>query len=157
MLGQSHDLVGVFVAAALMGVCALGFAVTRANAVRRTFATSKLLAESDLELLRSVAQIQRARLTWFVAACALASTAGAALPLDSLPRLLILSTAVMLFGIGVFALSRYQLLLGLRAEPGLRVWSHGHFLFAARNGRLVGWATVPLVGVSRIPVAKLRT
>lgn len=151
---------GISVAVFLMSFCGIALAVTRANAVRRTFATSKRLVETDLDVMRNVAQLQRKRAVCFVAASAVAAAAVASMPLPIGPQLLLLVTATMLFGASIVALSRIELVLGLRSEPSLRVLSHGEFLFVARDRRLVGWVAAPphiVAAASRLPVAKLRT
>ena len=159
MAQESSDAQGVAVAFALMGLCGFAFALTRANAVRRTFATSHHLAESDLELLKSVAHAQRTRTTWFAALCAGAVFVATSLPLEPSARAVLALTPAMLLAISLVALCRLQLLLGLRAEPGLRVRSHGHHLFASRGKRLVGWVAAPpslVARASRLPVATVR-
>jgi len=156
---SSDDTHGVAIAFLLMGLCGLAFTWTRANAVRRTFATSRLFSDVDLELVQRVARAQRARTIWFAAACAVAFGAVASLPIGTETRIVLVVTPTMLFTIAVIALCRLQLLVGLRPEPSLRVTSHGLYLFASRDHRLVGWvgATPALIArASALPVAKAR-
>lgn len=160
MAQDGSDAQGAAIAFALMGLCGFAFAVTRANAVRRTFATSHHMDASSLELLKRVAQAQRFRTAVFTGVCALVLLVVARLPveLDALVGLVV--TPAMLMTIGIVALCRLQLLLGLREEPQLRVLAHGHHLFAARGKRLVGWVAAPPSIVARasgLPVATVRT
>lgn len=160
MAQESSDAQGVAVAFALMGLCGFAFALTRANAVRRTFATSHHLAESSLELLENVARAQRSRTSWFAALCAGLVLVATSLPIAAETRAVLAITPAMLFAISLVALCRLQLLLGLRPEPGLRVRSHGHHLFASRGNRLVGWVAAPphlVARASRLPVATVRS
>lgn len=150
---------GVAVAFALMGVCGLAYAITRANAVRRTFATSRLRVATELELLKSVARAQRRRTAVFAAFSALAAFAIGSLPIDLDTRIVLGVTPALLMTIAIVTLCRLQMLLGLRAEPALRVSAHGDFLFVARGKRLVGWVAAPPKLVARasgLPVATLR-
>ena len=151
---------GVAVAFALMGVCGLAYAITRANAVRRTFATSRLRVDTELDLLKSVAREQRRRTAVFAAASALVLFAIGSLPLELDTRVVLIVTPALLTAVGVVTLCRLQMLLGLRAEPALRVSAHGDFLFVARGRRLVGWVAAPprlVARASRLPVATLRS
>lgn len=156
---RSDDSQGAAIAFALMGLCGFAFALTRANAVRRTFATSHHMADAELDLVKSVARAQRGRTELFVVACALAVAAIMSLPLAIEARAVLAMTPALLMTTGFVALCRLQLLVGLRAEPQLRTMSHGHYLFAARGKRLVGWVAAPPALVARasnLPIATLR-
>ena len=75
-------------------------------------------------------------------------------------RVVLIVTPALLTAVGVVTLCRLQMLLGLRAEPALRVSAHGDFLFVARGRRLVGWVAAPprlVARASRLPVATLRS
>ncbi len=155
----SSDVHGVAVAFMLMGLCGFAFAITRANAVRRTFATSHHMADSDLDVLKAVVYTQRRRTLAFIAGCALALAMLASLPFDVQTRAVLSLTPTMLLAVGAFGLCRLQLLLALRDDPSLRVLSHGEYLFAARGRRLVGWVAAPpalVARASKLPVATLR-
>jgi hypothetical protein len=155
--GAADDSQGA--AIALMGLCGFAFALTRANAVRRTFATSHHMVDAELDLVKRVARAQRGRTELFVIACALAVAAIMSLPLALGARAVLAMTPAMLMATGFVALCRLQLLVGLRPEPQLRTMSHGHYLFAARGKRLVGWVAAPPALVARashLPVATLR-
>ena len=153
------DSRGIGIAFMLMGLCSLAFAITRGNAVRRTFATSRHFAAADLVQLQLVARAQRSRTIWFACACAVALGGIAALPIEVEAQIALVVTPTMLITISIIALCRLQLLLGLQPEPGLRVMSHGPYLFAARGKRLVGWvgATPSMMArTSGLPTAVAR-
>src|SRR5687768_9146519 len=65
------DFQGLAVAIALMGLCGVAFVLTRANAVRRTFATSRRFDPVEPALLAVVARAQRRRNIVFATACML--------------------------------------------------------------------------------------
>jgi hypothetical protein len=156
----SDELQGISVAVLFMSFCGIALAITRANAVRRTFATSRRLVEADLDVMKNVAQLQRKRAVFWVVASAVFVAGIGSLPLAFGPKLVLLTTSTMLFGAAAVAFSRIELVLGLRSEPSLRVLSHGEFLFVARGKRLVGWVAAPpriVAAASHLPVAKLRT
>jgi hypothetical protein len=156
----SGDRHGAALACALMGLCAVAFALTRANAVRRTFATSHLFDDSNLELMRAVARTQRMRTGVFAAGCVAATLVVSALPIEPGARALLAVTPTLLLAISLVAMCRLQLLIGLRAEPTLSVRSHGHHLFASRGRRLVGWVEAPPQLVARasgFPIATVRS
>src|SRR5690606_14297005 len=135
------DFQGLAVAVALMGLCGVAFVLTRANAVRRTFATSRRLVPVEQALLDVVARAQRRRSLVFAGACMLSVLAISALPLDLGARTLLMATPMLLLATTLLGLTRLQQLLEPDAE--LRVFSHGHYLFAARGSRLVGWVAAP--------------
>lgn len=152
------DSQGLAVAFALMGLCAFAFVLTRANAVRRTFATSRYLVPVDRALLSVVARAQRKRGFVFAAACLSAAMIISTLPLDLGARAMLMATPMLLLATALFGLSRLQQLLEPDAE--IRVLSHGHHLFAARGKRLVGWVAAPprlVARASRFPVATVRS
>lgn len=156
---SSDNSPGVAIALALMGLCGVAFVITRANAVRRTFATSHHLATADLELVQAVARRQRTRTTLFAAACAGVLPVILSVPMALEARAVLAVAPAMLFALAVVALCRLELLLGLHHEPTLRVLSHGHHLFVARGKRLVGWVAAPpglVARASGLPVATLR-
>jgi hypothetical protein len=158
-LGTSRDDRGVAVAFMLMGLCTLAFAITRGNAVRRTFATSRHFADADLVQLQSVAYAQRARTAWFACACGIVLLAIASLPIEHDAQMMLAVPPAMLLAIAIVALRRLQILIGLRPEPCLRVMAHGPYLFAARGKRLVGWvgATPSMIArASGLPTATAR-
>jgi len=153
---SSDDSRGLIVAFALMGLCGFGFIVTRSNAVRRTFATSRRLAEIDLDVLRRVAKIQRDRTVWFAGACTVAVWVTARLPLVPVALMWAVTTQLVVLAIAMIAMCRLQLLISLRPQPDLRAYSHGHYLYAARDNRLVEWvgASPKLVALaSALPIA----
>lgn len=152
------DSQGLAVAFALMGLCAFAFVLTRANAVRRTFATSRYLVPVDQALLTVVARAQRKRSVAFAAACMVTAMIISALPLDLGARAILMATPMLLLATTLFGLTRLQQLLEPDAE--VRVLSHGHHLFAARGRRLVGWVAAPpglVARASRFPVASVRS
>lgn len=154
-----ENMQGLAVAFALMGLCGFAFAITRGNAVRRTFATSHHMASADLDALKAVARVQRRRVAAFAAVCTLALAALSALDVPVELRSLLSVTPSLLLAVAIVGLTRVQLLMGLEHEPTLRVLSHGHHLFVARGRRLVGWVAAPptlLARASRLPVATLR-
>src|SRR5688500_10994512 len=135
------DSRGLAVAFALMGVCAFAFVLTRANAVRRTFATSRRLVPVELALLTVVARAQRKRSIVFASACMVSVLAIAVMPLEIGARTMLMATPMLLLGVTLFGLTRLQLLLDPDSE--LRVPAHGDYLFAARGTQLVGWVAAP--------------
>lgn len=148
------DFQGLAVAVALMGLCGVAFVLTRANAVRRTFATSRQLVPVEQALLEVVARAQRRRSVVFASACMLSVLAISALPIDLGARTLLMATPLLLLATTLFGLTRLQQLLEPDGE--LRVLSHGHHLFAARGKRLVGWVAAPprlVARASHLPVA----
>lgn len=152
------DSHGFAVAFALMGLCAFAYVLTRANAVRRTFATSRYLVPVESALLAVVARAQRKRSVVFASACMVAVVLISSLPLDLGARTMLMAAPVLLLGTALFGLSRLQLLLEPDAE--LRVLSHGHYLYAARGKRLVGWVAAPpklVARASRLPIAVVRS
>lgn len=153
---SSNDSLGAGVALAFMGVCSLVFAVTRATAARRTFATSRRKVPAELELLYLVARTQRARALMFAAVCALAGVAVAAMPIAYETRIALAVTPGLMMLVGLVSAWQLQRLL---AEHDVRVTSHGEFLYAARDGRLVGWVSAPprlVAHATALPVAQLR-
>lgn len=158
MPSGSENMQGLAVAFALMGLCGFAFAITRGNAVRRTFATSHHMTNTDLEVIKAVARVQRRRVAAFAGGCTLVLAGLAALPVPAEVRSLLSVTPSMLLAVAVVGLTRVQLLLGLEHEPTLRVLSHGHHLFVARGTRLVGWVAAPpnlVARASGLPVATL--
>jgi hypothetical protein len=154
----NDDAQGLAVALALMGLCGFAFVLTRANAVRRTFATSRHMVESDLDVLKHVSEAQRGRTAAFVVVCAFVLAIVTALPLELGTSVMLSAPLTMLLAAGVIGLCRLQLLLELQPEPSLRVMSHGHHLFAARGKRLIGWVAAPpsvVARASRLPVATM--
>jgi hypothetical protein len=159
MAQDGSDAQGAAIAVALMGLCGFAFVLTRANTVRRTFATSKHMADASLELVKSVARAQRKRAAVFAAVCVAAVLVVSGLPLPIEARAALAVPATLLLGISLVAICRLQLLLGLAPEPSLRVRSHGHHLFVSRGKRLVGWVAAPprlVARASGLPVATVR-
>ena len=156
---SSDDARGAAVAVAFMGLCTLVYAVMRATAVRRTFVTSRHKVDASLELFHVIARRQRTRSLAFAAACVLAGVAIARLPFALDGRLLLGVTPALMFVVALVSAFQLHRLLGLRAEPGLRVMSHGPFMYAARGERLVGWVSAPpklVARASHLPIARLR-
>jgi hypothetical protein len=153
----SPDEQGVAVAFGLMTFCIVGYVLARGNAIRRTFATSRQLADGDLEVLRRVARIQRRRAICGVALCALVlMTPSIAVNPDHIA--FVVSPPLVLLIISVVTLCRLQVLIGLRAEPGLRVLSHGHYLYVVRGNRLVDFVAASpslLARATSLPTAKV--
>lgn len=148
---------GAAIAFALMGLCAIAFTITRANAVRRTFATSRRMVESQLDVMRRIAQTQSARAAAFVAVCTIALLGIVTLQIDLEERVVLAVTPMMLLVIGVLSLFRLERLQTLRGD--LRVTTHGHYMFVARGKRLVGWVAAPpalLAQATALPIAKLQ-
>jgi hypothetical protein len=155
----SDDARGAAVAVAFMGLCTLVYAVTRATAVRRTFVTSRHMVDASLELFQVIARRQRARALAFAAACALAGVAISQLPFGLDGRLLLGVTPALMFVVAIVSALQLHRLLGLRAEPELRVMSHGPFMYAASGELLVGWVAAPpalIARASHLPTARLR-
>ena len=153
------DSQGALVAFALMGLCALGFVITRSNAVRRTFATSRRLVDVELDVMKRVARIHRTRVAWFATICGLALYATTKAPLLPGVMFVLGTTELLMLGFAMFVLCRLQLLLALHPEPELRVVSHGQFLFAARGNRLIDWVSASpalLARASTLPAASAR-
>jgi hypothetical protein len=156
---SSDDARGAAVAVAFMGLCTLVYAVTRATAVRRTFVTSRHKVDASLELLHMIARRQLSRALVFAAACVLAGAGIARLPLALDGRLLLAVTPALMLVVALVSAWQLHRLLGLRADPDLRVLAHGPFMYAARGERLVGWVSAPLALVARasdLPVARVR-
>jgi hypothetical protein len=156
---ESDDSTGAAVAFALMGLCVFAYAITRGNAVRRTFATSHHLVEVDLETMKRVAGLQRTRTGWVVLVCALLVSGFALLPLDLHARLWLSASPAIMFVVTAFAWCQLQMLLWLQPEPGLRAASHGDYMFVSRGKRLVGWVAAPpslIAKASSLPIATLR-
>ncbi|HEY5920989.1 MAG TPA: hypothetical protein VIV11_04930, partial [Kofleriaceae bacterium] len=157
---RTHDdSDGALVGFALMALCALGFVVTRGNAVRRTFATSRRLVDIELDVLKRVARIHRTRVAWFAAVCGVALYATTKAPLSPGVMFVLGTTELLTLGFAMFVLCRLQILIGLRAEPSLRVVAHGPFLFAARGNRLIDWVGASPSLLSRatpLPTAAIR-
>jgi hypothetical protein len=156
---ESDDSTGAAVAFALMGLCVVAYAITRGNAVRRTFATSHHLVDIDLETMKRVARLQRGRTGWVVLACAVLVNVFALLPLELDVRLWLSASPAIMFVVTAFAWCQLQMLLWLQPEPGLRASSHGDYMFVSRNRRLVGWVAAPpslIARASSLPVATLR-
>lgn len=155
----SNDAHGAAIAFALMGACGLFYAITRATAVRRTFATSRRKVDASLTLLQAVARVQRARAAMFATGCALASLALVTAPVAVEIRIVWAVTGAVMLAIGLLSIWRLQRLLALHDAPHVRVTEHGHFLFAARGARLVGWVAAPPAVIARsmpLPAARLR-
>jgi hypothetical protein len=153
------DTQGVAVALMLMSLCGLAFAITRANAVRRTFATTRRFDEVDLLTLHAVARAQRSRTIGFLLVCTTALFGIASLPLSLEGQVVLVVTPTMLLTIAIIALCRLQFLIGLRPEAFWRGTAHGHYLFVARGKRLVGWVGAPpklLARASGLPIATVR-
>ncbi len=152
------DFQGLAVAIALMGLCGVAFVLTRANAVRRTFATSRRLVPVEQALLAVVARAQRRRSMVFASACMLSMLAISSLPLDLGARTLLMATPMLLLATTLFGLTRLQQLIEPDGE--LRVLAHGDYLFAARGRKLVGWVAAPprlIARASHLPVATVRS
>jgi hypothetical protein len=157
---STEDLRGLAVATAFMGLCSLVYAITRATAVRRTFATSRLREPTTFELFRAVVRRQRGRTLAFAAGCALSGLAIARLPFAFDIRLLFGITPALMLSVAVVGAWQLHRLAGLRSTPDLAVSAHGRFLFVARGPRLVGWVVAPLPlisAVSTLPSARVRT
>lgn len=157
--GASNDSLGAAVAVAFMGLCSLVFAVTRATAARRTFATSRRKVAADAELLHLVVRTQRMRALAFAAGCALTAVGIFSLPIATETRAALSVTPGLMLLVGLVSAWQLQRLLGVRADRELHVSSHGEFLYAARNGRLLGWVSAPprlVAQATALPVAQLR-
>lgn len=141
----SDDAQGVAVALAIMGASTLFFAITRRNAVRRTFATSRRRRESSLGLAQSLARLQRMPVILAGLAC-LGVLSQVSLAWSIAPA--------TIFVICVGTLWRLQHVLGLEDA---NVTSHGDFLFVEGGGRLVGWIAAPPRQVARAGVPTART
>jgi len=154
----SDEWHGAAMAFALMGLCGLAFSVTRANAVRRTFATSQRMVEAHPDVMKRVVRTQSARTAMFIGICAAALGIVATLPIELEARVILAVTPAMLLTIGMIALYRLVLLDTLEPDEHTRVTSHGDYLFVARDKRLVGWVAAPpalLARASALPTAKL--
>jgi len=140
----SDDAQGVAVALAIMGASTLLFAITRRNAVRRTYATSRRRRESSLGLAQSLARLQRVPALLGVLA-SLGVLSQVSLAWSVAPSIVLV--------ICVATLWRLQHLLGL---DDASVTAHGHFLFIEKDGRLAGWIAAPPRQVTRagVPVAR---
>ncbi|HEY5950412.1 MAG TPA: hypothetical protein VIV40_33205 [Kofleriaceae bacterium] len=140
-------------------MCGFAFVLSRANAVRRTFATSKKLVDVDLDLIKGVARVERAGTLGYAGVCALCLFAIASLPFDVEVRVVLSIAPTMLLVVAAVALYRVQRLLSIERGPDVRALSHGEFLFAARGKKLVGWVrALPdvIAHASSLPIAKLR-
>lgn len=159
MMGSSDDSQGIAVALALMGLCGLAYAVTHASAVRRTFATSRHLVDVEHVLLQLVARAQRTRIALFAMACAGIAFGIAVLPVELGVRSMLMVTPMILLIVAMFGFFRLQTLVDLEQCPGVRVTSHGHYLFVSHGKRLIGWVSSPpslIARVSALPIAKMR-
>lgn len=155
----SDDATGAAIAFLFMGLCVIAYMVTRANAVRRTFATSRHLVEVNIDAMKRVAKVQRARAVVFAIACALVISAITWLPVHVEAKIWLAATPAILLVVAAVAACQLQMLMWLRAEPDLRVASHGDYMFVSRSSRLVGWVAAPpklLARASALPIAKLR-
>lgn len=153
--GSTNDALGAAIAFAFMGLCSLVFAITRATAARRTFTTSRHKVEAEPALLTAVARRQRARALMFAAGCVLAGLGVAALPIAIETRIALSVTPGLMALVGLVSAWRLHALLGATTD---RVSSHGLFLYASRDGRLVGWVSAPPVLIARataLPIARL--
>lgn len=154
--GTTNDSLGAAVAIAFMGLCSLVFVVTRATAARRTFATSRRKVPADFDLLQAVARTQRMRALAFAAGCALVGLGIFSLPTAAETRIALSVTPGLMFLVGLVSAWQLHRLLGVR---DVRVSSHGEFLYAERNGHLVGWVSAPprlVAQATALPVAQLR-
>lgn len=145
VMTPSDDAQGVAVALAIMGASTLLFAITRRNAVRRTYATSRRRRESSLGLAQSLARLQRMPVLLVGLAC-LAVLSRVSLEWSVAPGIV--------FVICVGTLWRLQHVLGL--EEGV-VTAHGHFLFIEHDGKLTGWIAAPPRQVAQSGVPSART
>jgi hypothetical protein len=157
---DSHgdDIHGLAVAFALMGLCGLAFAITRDNAVRRTFATSRQFDDAELDVAQAVAQISRRRAVVFLAGCTVAQAGVAILPIDPFARGILATAPLVLFAAGLGALLRLQRVLAVRPDSDVRITSHGNHLFASQGGELVGWVAAPPALIARasgLPSARI--
>lgn len=156
----TDDTKGAAIGFALMGLCVVAYAITRGNAVRRTFATSRHLVDCELEKMKYVARMQRNRTAWFALGCLLLLTAISWLDLDLHAQVWLSVSPAIMFVFAAFAWCELQMLQWLQPEPDLRVSSHGDYLFVSRGKRLVGWVAASpklLARASALPVATLRT
>jgi hypothetical protein len=154
------DATGAAIAFLLMGFCVIAYTITRANAVRRTFATSRHLLDVHLDTMKHVARAQRSRAVVFGIACGLVINAIAWLPVQVDTKVWLAATPAMLLIAAAVATCQLTLLVWLSAEPGLRVASHGDYLFVSRGSRLIGWVAAPprlLARAGSLPVAKVRS
>lgn len=159
MMGSSDDSQGIAVAFALMGLCVLAYAFTRANAVRRTFATSRLFVDVEHDLLTLVARAQQFRTAMFAVACTASIAIIALLPIELAIRTTLMITPTLLLVVALLAFVRLQTLVDLEPCPGVRVASHGHYLYVSRGTRLIGWVASPprlIARASSLPTAKVR-
>jgi hypothetical protein len=101
---SSDDATGAAVAFGFMGMCLFAYAIMRGNAVRRTFATSRHLVDVELDVLRSVARVQRSRTIVLAAVCALASYAVAQLPLQVEARIWLGLSPLLLLAVAVISI-----------------------------------------------------
>ncbi len=155
----SDEWQGASIGFTLMGLCALAFVITRANAVRRTFATSHKFVDVEHDLLRLVARAQRNRTAVFVIACLAVAAAIVALPVEVGVRTVLLVTPTLLLISAMFSMFRLQMLVDLERCQSVRVASHGDFLFASQGTQLIGWVASPpslIARASALPTAKLR-
>ncbi len=153
----TNDALGAAVAFAFMGMCSLVFAITRATAARRTFATSRRKVAAERALLVAVARRQRGRALAFVAACIGAAFAVVTLPVALDIRLALSVTPALMAIIGLVSAWRLQTLLG---ASDVDVTAHGEFFYAARGARLVGWVSATPRLIARamaLPIARLQT
>lgn len=157
---SSDDAQGAAVAFAFMGMCTVVFALTRAAAVRRTFATSCRRVATSVDLLHRVVRLQRTRALMFVAFCVLACAAVAQLPFDPVHRVVFGLTPGLMLIVALASAWQLQRLSSVTSARDLDVSSHGRFLYVARAGRLVGWVAAPPGLVARatsLPRARLQT
>jgi hypothetical protein len=156
----ADDATGAAIAFLLMGFCVIAYTITRANAVRRTFATSRHLLDVHLDTLKCVARAQRSRAVMFGIGCGLAINAIAWLPMHVDSKVWLAATPAMLLIVAAVAACQLTMLMWLRPETDLRVSTHGDYLFVSRGTRLVGWVAAPprlLARAGSLPVAKVRS
>jgi hypothetical protein len=156
---ESPDSQGVAVAFGFMAFCIVGYVLARGNAIRRAFVTSRHLIEGDLEVLRNVARIQSRRTACSAAVCGLVVFAVGNMAMTPNTVVWVLTPPLLLLCISMIALCRLRVLVGLRAEPGLRVLSHGQYLYAVRGKRLVDFVAATPAVIARatsLPTAKIR-
>lgn len=154
--GDGDESRGLAMAVGLMGLSTLLFAITRRNAARRTFATSRRKVASSAELARALARLQRPR------AALLAITSAAAIPViaqlsfDVATRVAWSVAPTALLAIAIATLVRLERVLAIRAEHALTTVAHNDFLYIARDGVLVAWIAAParqVARATRMPIA----
>lgn len=158
MASSSDDARGAAVMFAFMGLCSLVYAVTRATAVRRTFVTSRRMVEAERTLLQLVARRQLWRALAFAAGCMIVGSAVSALPLELDIRAILSVTPTAMLVVALVSARRLQQLLFVQGDADVQVTSHGHFLYASRDGHLLGWVAAPpklIARATELPVARL--